>query len=83
MLRTGNIIKHKNFMDVAIIVNTCDKYGSYYMISGEFINQGFDETYPMGQYKTFKIETNKLSDWSVCTQPSTQCIRYSNWKELK
>jgi hypothetical protein len=85
MIKSGDVIKHKNFTDVAIQVmfvsvhpNTND-----IEISGVWINQGQTQTYSINEPAKLQIKEKHLSDWLKCSKPKSTFIRNEEWKELE
>lgn len=79
-LRTGDIIKHKSFMDVAFQV-TGAFYGTHDMVVyGRWLNQGFTEMYVIEKREHwFRITEDQMANWVV----KSNSLRASKWTEIK
>lgn len=83
MIRAGNIIKHPEFMDVAFNVHKVrGPYGpnQKYELSGEWINQGFVKSFPLGVRQKLTLTFEQLKVWQICLEPLSECLRYERWK---
>ena len=85
-LRTGMIIKHEAFMDVAFWVDKCHgpfgKSGKL-KVRGRWINMGFIQSYHIGITQKFEILAKEYDKWFKCLEPEAKCIRYAKWKKFK
>lgn len=77
-----DIIKHKRFSDIALAVEKVYDFDHKWKVKGDWINQGFVDTYPLGIKAKIVIPAEKLSEWLICKNPNAQCIRYEEWKPL-
>ncbi len=88
-MKSGDIIKHKNFMDVAVLLTTDPmplKAGGYH-IKGLWMNQAFTKSFvinPIREYGkvNIKIKPEKLSEWLLCGNPEAECVRYEKWSPI-
>lgn len=79
----NSIIKHEKFMDVAIrLTRPVISSGPYYIIRGNWINQGFVNTYDIGYKASIKIKKEDKKDWLICLNPIAPCIRNEKWNRL-
>lgn len=91
MIKQGEIIKHKNFMDVAIqimYISTNPETESL-EVRGIWINQGQTESfvintrkYPYGVPIELTIKKEDLSNWLKCSKTDIVFIRNEEWKVL-
>lgn len=84
MIKSGDIIKHKNFMDVAVQVlfTTTNPETGNIEISGVWINQGQVKTYSTNQLAYFIVKKEDLSNWSKCLKLDSSFIRNESWEQL-
>lgn len=82
MIKSGMVIKHRRFMDVAIHVNKVYHFPQGCKIKGEWVNQAFEKTFFMGMSAKVKIKKEDLKDWLVCCNTKAECIRYEKWINL-
>lgn len=85
MIKQGDIIKHKAFMDVAVqIINTTTNPETQDIeVRGIWINQGQVSSFVLNQVTTFIIKKEHLSNWLKCLKPRSSFIRNEEWKQLK
>lgn len=85
MINRGDIIKHKNFMDVAIrVIDISDNITTNnYEITGFWINQGQVKTFNMNLLAQISIKKDKISDWLKCSKPESNFIRNETWEQFK
>ena len=77
------IIKHEKFMDVAIeITKPIVRFPHKVIIRGVWLNQGFVDTFPIGEKAKIDIKTEDIKNWFYCLEPNKQCIRYSKWQRV-
>lgn len=83
-LKTGDIIKHKAFLDVAFEV-TRAFYGTHDMVvCGLWVNQGFTRTWVIDTTEHwFRISEEQKDNWLVCEKPRAVCIRGEKWVKIK
>lgn len=88
-LKSNDVIKHENFMDVAIFL-TADpiplKDGGL-AIKGLWMNQAFVNSFIIDPFREFgkmrhKIKKEDVSKWLKCENPSAKCIRYEKWERV-
>lgn len=77
-----SIIKHKAYRDVAFLVYKCFDAGYKLKIKGRWINQGFDNSWPMDHAKITILDKD-VKDWLMCANPSAKCVRYEEWIPFK
>jgi len=91
MIKSGDVIKHKASMDVAIQVfySTVDPETTNILINGVWINQGQVDTFtirtkrfPIGVPAEFFIKPEHLKNWLKCRKPDAQLIRNEEWVPL-
>ncbi len=82
-LTKGDVIKHKNFKDVAIQIQNLSLQNDQLIISGTWLNQGMTKSYNINKPALFSIHTSELSNWFKCINPKAKCIRNEKWKEFK
>lgn len=91
MIKPGDIIKHKNFMDVAILVLLSHKNPETgeIEVKGCWVNQGQKESFtittkrnPAGIPMEYVIKADQLKNWLVCSKPESNFIRAEKWKQL-
>lgn len=80
-IRTGMVIRHKMFRDVAFSVSRCFDCGSRYEIKGFWINLGFEHSWIIDKAK-IDIEKADVHDWLYCGDNEAKCLRYENWLKL-
>ena len=81
--KLGDIIKHKNFMDVALEVVKFKQYSpNHYTVKAKWINLGYEKSQYIGINKNIKIKNEDMKDWLICKDTSLQCFRYSDWRGL-
>jgi hypothetical protein len=80
-MRAGDIIKHKNSMDVCFMISKVFTVHNRLKIKGFWINQGFVKSWAL---KSDRIEIMKAdySNWLRSTTPHVECLRHSQWKGL-
>ena len=84
--RKNDIIKHERFMDVAFEIRHI--FGPYgpndkYKVKGNWLNQGFINTYSLRYQQTLIIYRNDFCNWLICDDPNIKCIRNSSWRKIK
>ena len=86
MVRTGNVIKHKKFMDVAFHVGKVrGPYGpnGRVEITGAWINQGYVKSWILCiTQKLILTDAQIKAEWQVCLEPDADCFRHVQWKDL-
>lgn len=88
-MRSGDIIKHEKFMDVAVLLTTDPmslKDGGYH-IKGLWMNQAFTSSFIIDPIRQFgkvniKIKEDRVSRWSICENPEAKCVRYEKWSPI-
>jgi hypothetical protein len=81
--KIGDIIKHKNFSDVALEVIKFKRYSQdYYSVKAKWINLGYNESKYIGINKNLKIKDEDMKDWLICLDPGYKCYRYSDWEPI-
>lgn len=75
-MQIGDIIKHKEFRDVACEVLDIGPES----VAVSWINLGFEKSWYMNQTQLIKVE-NK-ADWLLCKTPEIQCLRRALWVPL-
>lgn len=86
-LKVNDIIKHKQYLDTAILINTIEILKDDIVITGAYINLGFTESFMMG-YNTHDIPGEKITikknEWLKLINPEAyKCFRDAQWEELK
>lgn len=81
--RSGDFIKHRASMDVAIRIDKVYRFDHKWKIKGTWYNQAFVETYCMGYPVRFELPTRHLGNWLLCMKPNAKCIRDVEWRPLK
>lgn len=81
--RTGDFIKHKASMDVAIRVDKVYRFDNKWKIKGIFYNQAYVKTFSMGMPIRLELPIKYLSNWLLCMEPTAECIRDVEWRPLK
>lgn len=83
MIKRGQIIKHRCAMDVCLLVDKVrGPYGpnQKVIITGDWINMGFVESYNIGERSKFETTLTKLNEeWQVCKDITQPCLRYAEW----
>lgn len=84
MIKPGDIIKHKTFMDVAIQVVTVNYTpdDKYIFIQGVWYNQGQVTSYSMNLHDDLIIVIEDLGNWLKSAEPRSEFIRNKEWVEL-
>jgi hypothetical protein len=91
MIKSGDIIKHKASMDVAIQVLYASEHpdNGDVEIRGIWLNQGQTKSfiintrkYPAGVPVDCVIKKHQLSNWFKCARPDSKFIRNEEWKQL-
>ena len=84
MIKVGDIIKHKAYMDVAIqvLLTSTNPANEEIMITGVWINQGQTKTYSINEIVERTIQKSQLSNWFKCIKPESEFIRNEEWKQL-
>ena len=80
--RSGDIIKHIKFRDTAILIKKVFRLPHKIKITGQYINQGFAKTWPLGVKAKLSISIENLKDWAICMEPDLKCIRQAKWRSL-
>ena len=76
MLKQGDLIRHKRFMDVVCVVMDCD---ANKMATVMWYNMGF----VTGWFVPVKPERISVAgDWEICLHPEAKCLRYAEWENL-
>ena len=85
MIKQGDVIKHKSFMDVAIQVYFINQHPETQDIEirGIWLSQGQVESYCSNESAEFTIKAHNLNDWLKCSKPESITLRSEEWKELK
>lgn len=75
------LIRHKRWRDVALLVTTFWRGPEYWRCSGEFVNLGFERSYPMGiQRPSAKC---MKGEWEEYVGPKdAECYRAGPWKDI-
>lgn len=76
------IIKHKNFLDVAFLVTDGLWTRDGVQFKGEWLNQGFVSSWPLGIRGSFNVPVSELINWQRCVNPNANCLRYEKWVQL-
>lgn len=82
MIKKDTFIKHKDFADVCILVKGSEPCQNGFRVWGEWINLGFDKSFPMSLSEAIKIPSDEVSNWQVCLNPDEPCLRGATWGEL-
>jgi len=89
MIKVGDIIKHKAYMDVAIQVlfTSTNPENEEIIIKGVWINQGQIQSYYINAYYINEfvertIQKSQLPNWFKCMKPKSKFIRNEEWKQL-
>lgn len=89
MIKPGDIIKHKAFLDVAILILFSSEHPETkdLEIKGVWLNQGQKTSYvinsnkyPTGIPITLNLSTLQIKNWLVCSKPEAKFIRNEEWK---
>jgi len=92
MIKQGDIIKHKAFMDVAIQVMYLSENpeNGDIEIRGIWLNQGQTKSfvintnkYPAGVPVIYIIKKHQICNWLKCDKPSSKHIRNEPWSRLQ
>lgn len=92
MIKPGDLIKHKNFKDVAIQVfyTRYNAINEITEIDGVWINLGQAESYPItteehpvGFPANIMIRSSNLQDWLKCTKVESKFYRNEKWESFK
>ncbi len=85
MIKQGDVIKHKSFMDVAIQVYFANQHPDTrdFEVRGVWLNQGQTSTYSLNEPAEITIKKVNLNDWLKCSKPESGFLRIEEWKELK
>lgn len=85
MIKPGDIIKHEEFTDVAIIVKyagVVPKNGSC-RIEGQWVNLGVHKSYPMHLDCDIQVLVRDLPHWLVCDDTFVgDCLRDAEWTKI-
>lgn len=84
MIKSGDIIKHNAFMDIAVqvfFINNNPETEEI-EISGVWVNQGQVNTYCINEPAKFTIKKHELSNWMKCLKPKSDLIRIEQWEKL-
>lgn len=91
-LKPGDIIKHKEFKDVAIQVFYIRKepINDIIEIDGVWFNLGVEESYlitskdcPYGYPARINISSENKNKWFKCKSNDAKCYRYEDWELIK
>lgn len=84
MIKVGDIIKHKAFLDVAVqaLVITQSPEGDL-DIGGVWINQGCTNSYYINIPINFILKKEHIRDWYKCLNPTSKFIRNETWEQLQ
>jgi hypothetical protein len=84
VIKQGDIIKHKAFMDVAVqvIFASTNPENGEMEVSGIWINQGQLRTYSINEPAKFTIKKHQLDNWMKCLKPKSNFIRNEEWEQL-
>jgi len=80
--RSGDFIKHARSMDLAIKIEKTFGLGHKWKIKGDWWNQAFNTSWPLGIRARVAIKTEDLQNWLVCANPAAVCIRNEKWIKL-
>lgn len=81
MIKPMMFIKHERSMDICFEVFKKWDIGDRLVIKGQWINQGFVESYPIHK-ATIKIYKSELSNWLKTNDYFAKCLRYSQWSKV-
>lgn len=74
ILMVGDVIKHKNSLDIAgIVVGAVANE-----VQVEWINLGEINSWSIGQSGSLEI----TEDWLICTTYRPACYRHASWRQL-
>ena len=79
-IREGNIIKHREFKDVAVKVLEVAVNSSWYSIKGTWINLGQISSFPLHIETDLIIMRTNERDWSICLDPKADLLRDAKWE---
>lgn len=74
ILLPGDVIKHKNSLDVCCVVRSFDGIQA----AVDWVNLGEVKSWLIGQSGVVEI----TEDWLVCTTYRPVCYRHCSWREL-
>lgn len=83
MFKANTIIKHEKFMDVAFCVLRAVELTDKWVISGQWLNQGFTRHWVI-DYRPVNIEVpkSKVPEWSETDIPDTDIsLRKVEWRK--
>lgn len=85
MIKTGDIIKHRLFMDVSVQVLfvSVNPENNDVLVKGVWINQGQTSTFSINEPAEFTITTGNKNDWLKCKKPDSNFIRAEEWEQIK
>jgi len=85
MIKSGDVIKHEAFLDVAVQVHTVSKNPETgdISITGMWINQGQVRTYVINEPASFSIKEKHIENWSLCEKPTSTFVRNEKWRSLQ
>ena len=79
-IRESNIIKHREFKDVAIKVLSVTVNSSGYTIHGTWVNLGQVNSYPLHIETDLVIMKDDERDWAICLEPKLDFLRNAKWE---
>lgn len=84
MIKPGDIIKHKAFMDISIqvVIANITPNGQDMYIRGIWYNQGQVKSYLMNVHTRLIILKEDLGNWLKSAEPRSEFIRNKEWVEL-
>lgn len=84
MIKLSNkFIKHKQFKDVCFQVEKVFELPHKLKIKGNWINQGFTNSWILIQRKNIIILKEDYKDWEYCLNSNDHsCLRYCDWKSI-
>jgi hypothetical protein len=84
-LKQNDIIKHRNFKDIALLIKSVEySPGLGLHIAGDWINQGFDNTYLLNIDAHINITEDRITQWLVCKDPEAyNTVRNATWVAIR
>jgi len=49
-------------------------------VTGQWVNQGYVQSWPLGIRQTLKLTAAQLAGWQICLDPQLPCLRNARWK---
>ena len=80
-MRTGDIIKHKKWKDIAFEIDSVKWLDSGVEVTSEYINLGYTTSWHLGVGVHSHVITQPES-WDIMLTSEDKCKRYNKWKTL-